>query len=143
MPLTELDARELLSKSLLSLCSKHGPSRVGKAIGGVNEKTVRKARDEQATLKLHSSANLLLLDGTAFDPILKHFGRRSAPIDAVCDTDADRTRQNKVLKAALALSEALEDDNQVSPEEVRQNRATIEAARDALDQMLAKLVRAA
>lgn len=143
VPLTELDARELLAKPLLRLCSQHGPSRVGAAIGGVNEKTIRKARDEQSTLMLHSAANLLLLDGGALDPILNQFGRRSVPIDATCNTDADRTRQSKVLAAALALSVALEDDGEVTPEEVRRNRAAIEAARDALDQLLAKLVRAA
>lgn len=57
--------------------------------------------------------------------------------------DGDRARESKVLKAALALSVALEDDGEISPEEVRQNRATIEAARDALDELLGKLVRAA
>ncbi len=57
--------------------------------------------------------------------------------------DGDRARESKVLKAVLAMSIALSDDEQISPEEVRQNRATIEEARDALDQLLNKLVRAA
>lgn len=57
--------------------------------------------------------------------------------------DADRARESKVLKAALALSMALADDDQISPDEVRANRATIEAARDALDELLRKIVRAA
>ena len=75
-------------------------------------------------------------------------GRFSGGLDRLCQEsrpshDADRARSSKVLKAALALSQALEDDDQVSPKEVRDNRAALEDARDALDQLLAKLVRAA
>lgn len=59
-------------------------------------------------------------------------------------SDHDRVRHSKVLKAALALSVALEDDDEIDASEVRANRASIEAARDALDGLLAKLsVRAA
>lgn len=141
--LTELDAREILAKPLLSACSSHGPTRVAVAIGGADEKTVRNARDEKSTLRLDYAANLLLIDGTAFDGFLALVGRRSVPHGAVCDTDTDRARESSVLKAALALSEALADDDEITPAEVRANRATIEAARDALDQLLSKLVRAA
>jgi len=75
-------------------------------------------------------------------------GRFSGGLDRLCQesrptNEADRARTSKVLKAALALSEALEDDEEVSPTEVRDNRASLEDARDALDQLLAKLVRAA
>jgi hypothetical protein len=138
-PLTDADARELLAKSLLRVCSEHGPTRVGKAIG-CDEKTVRNARDEKSTLSLDCAANLLGLDGTALDPFLIHFGRRSVPIGAVCDVDSvsDHRRHSTVLKAALALAEALEDDGIISPAEVRQHRAAIEAARNALDELLDK-----
>jgi hypothetical protein len=76
-------------------------------------------------------------------------GRFTGALDRLChesrpsSDDADRARESKVLKAALALSIALSDDDLISPEEVRQNRATIEAARDALEELLGKLVRAA
>lgn len=56
--------------------------------------------------------------------------------------DHDRACESKVLKAALALSIALED-GEVSPEEVRANRSTLESARDAIEAQLAKLVREA
>lgn len=73
-------------------------------------------------------------------------GRFTGRLDRLCVesrpcTDADRARQNKVLKAALALSIALEDDDEISPEEVKANRATLEAARDAIDVLLRKKVR--
>ena len=49
----------------------------------------------------------------------------------------------KVLEAALAMSVALADDDAIVREEVRKNRATLEAARDAIDEQLRKLVVAA
>lgn len=142
-PLTEFDAREILAKPLLSLCSALGPKRVAAAIGGADEKTVRNARDERSTLRIDYAANLLAIDGTAFDGFLERVGRRSVPLGALCDTDTDRARERLVLKAALALADALAEGNEISPADVRDNRHTFEAARDAIDQLLAKLVRAA
>lgn len=144
MPLTVEDARELLAPSLLRLCSEHGPTRVAQAVGGADPKTIRDARDEKSLLSLHYAANLLPYDPLALDPFLKRVGRRSVPDGAVCDTDvADRACESKVLKAALALSVALADDDKISAEEVRANRATIDEAIVALQGLLGKLVRAA
>lgn len=71
-------------------------------------------------------------------------GRFDGALDRLChDTrpaaQADRTSQSMVLKAALALSIALEDDDEITPAEVRANRGTIEEARDALDGLLRKI----
>jgi hypothetical protein len=55
-------------------------------------------------------------------------------LDGACD----RGRQSHVLRAALALSVALEDDDQITPGEVRANRATIENAIGALEALLSK-----
>jgi hypothetical protein len=57
------------------------------------------------------------------------------------DGDCDRGRQSHVLRAALALSIALEDDEQISPAEVHANRATIENAIGALEALLSKDVK--
>lgn len=75
-------------------------------------------------------------------------GRFAGGLAALChdsrpSADLDRARESKVLKAALALSIALSDDDEISPKEVRANRATIEAARDALDDLLRKVVQVA
>jgi len=75
-------------------------------------------------------------------------GRFTGALDRLCHdsrpkADADRTRGSKVLKAALALSVALEDDEEITPKEVRANRAAIEDAIEALQGLLGKLVRAA
>jgi hypothetical protein len=74
-------------------------------------------------------------------------GRFTGTLDRLCaDTRpghlSDHAAQSSILKAALALSVALED-GQVDPEEVRANRATLECARDAIEAQLAKLVKAA
>src|SRR3546814_20157288 len=71
VPLTEYDARELLSKPLVDLGAEHGPTRVAGSVG-CDEKTIRNARDEKSTLRLDFASNLLALDGRALDPILNH-----------------------------------------------------------------------
>lgn len=137
--LTELDARELLAKPLLALCSEHGPTRVGKTLG-LDEKTIRNARDEKSTLGLDSAINLLTLDPQALDGLLNHYGLRSVPIGSICDTDAGRGHESKVLHAALALSLALADDDKITVREIAAQKDTLIAARDALDELLNRLV---
>lgn len=77
-------------------------------------------------------------------------GRFTGALDRLCVNSRpggalmhDRKAQSAVLEAALALSLALEDDDMISPEEVRDCRATLERARAAIDAQLGKLVRAA
>ncbi|MDT0507517.1 hypothetical protein [Novosphingobium sp. MMS21-SN21R] len=47
-----------------------------------------------------------------------------------------RTVQSKILKAALALGVALEDDNEIDGDEIKQNRPAIEEAIAALQSLL-------
>lgn len=71
-------------------------------------------------------------------------GRFTGYFDRLC-TDSrpgaasDRDCESSILKAALALSVALSDDDQISAREIRANRHTIEAARDALDALLGRI----
>jgi len=80
--MTDDDVRALLSPVLISMCAKDGPSRVAINIG-CEEKTVRRARDRETSLKASTTFNLLAPNGKALDPILAHFGRRSVAIDDV------------------------------------------------------------
>ena len=71
-------------------------------------------------------------------------GRFTGALDRLCHDSrpaagSDRGRHCKLLKAALAVAEALEDDDEVDASEVRANRVAIEDARDALNDMLSKL----
>ena len=104
IPVTVEDAREILSRTLLRLCSEHGPSAVARSIGGCEDKTVRDARDEKSTLRLDYAVNLLLLDGMALDGFLARVGRRSVPVDAVCSTDALPAMTGAVHKLVVAAS---------------------------------------
>ncbi|KPH66885.1 hypothetical protein [Novosphingobium sp. ST904] len=75
-------------------------------------------------------------NGPFIGPI-RRFVEGSRPVDS-CDFAA----QSAILKAALALAVALEDGD-IDYEEVRDSRADLERARDAIDAQLSKLVRAA
>jgi hypothetical protein len=70
-------------------------------------------------------------------------GRFTGYLDRLCvdsrpGKPSDRHAHTTILEAVLALSRALED-GEVTAEEVRANRGTLENARDAIDAQLAKL----
>lgn len=67
--LTDADARHLLADGLLRSCHQHGPSRVA-VESGCDEKTIRRARDEESTLNLACAFNLLDIDPHALDALL-------------------------------------------------------------------------
>jgi len=71
-------------------------------------------------------------------------GRFTGAFDRLCidsrpAAGTDRAKGSAVLKAALALSVALEDDDAIDTGEVRANRGTLENARDAINELLGKL----
>ena len=66
---TESVVRHALARALSRLCHIHGPQRLGRLID-CDERTVRNARDELATMKLHTALNLLTVDPAAFDELL-------------------------------------------------------------------------
>lgn len=69
MRLTDADARHFLSAGLIRACHTHGPKRVGLA-SGCDEKTIRRARDEDSTLSLDLALNVLDIDEHVFDELL-------------------------------------------------------------------------
>lgn len=137
--LTEDDARELLAKPLRALCQDHGPTRVAKALGGIDEKTVRNARDEKSTLCLDTAANLLSLDPYALDGFLAHFGRRSVPADALCNTDALPAMTGAVHKLVVASSAASAGGPALTRTELLDARHDIRTAFDALGALLTRI----
>lgn len=71
-------------------------------------------------------------------------GRFTGALDRLCHDSrpaigSDHDRHCRVLTAALGLAEALRDDGEVSPDEVRANRTRLEEARDAINDLLGKL----
>lgn len=94
------------------------------------------------------------VDGTAKMSIMAYArgkrewnGRFTGALDRLCEetrpgTVCDHSSLTAVLTAATRLARALEDGT-ITREEVRENRTQLEAARDAINGQLAKLVRSA
>lgn len=141
IPLTVEDAREILSRPLVALCSVHGPSAVARAIGVREDKTVRDARDEKASLSLHSAANLLLLDGMALDGFLARVGRRSVPANATCSTDALPAMTGAVHKLVVATSENSVEGVALSRCELLDSEDELRSAFDAIGGLLIRIDR--
>lgn len=77
--LTDTDARHLLADGLLRACHRHGPSRIA-VEAGCDEKTIRRARDEDSTLGLACTINLLDIDEHALDALLAAKGKMLVPL---------------------------------------------------------------
>lgn len=69
-------------------------------------------------------------------------GRFTGRIDAMLygtpDTSCDHRKQSLLLKAALTLSEALED-GEIHDSEIVANRKTLENARESIDKLLSRI----
>ena len=127
---------------------------IGKALGEIKVQDGLTLDDMAAVLGKSADQTAKYLAGEAkMDAVTFGRGKRewngrfTGYFDRLCvdsrpGPGSDRDRESSVLKAALALSVALSDDNRISAHEVRANRQTIENARDALDALLSK-VRAA
>ena len=77
--LTDADARHLLADGLIRTCHNHGPSRVA-VEAGCDEKTIRRARDEESTLGLACAINMLDIDPHVLDALLAAKGFMLAPL---------------------------------------------------------------
>lgn len=138
-PLTEQEARHLLAGGLLAPCHESGPTRVGLTIG-CDEKTVRKARDEETTMRLDLSWNALLVNENALDGLAAHFGKKLVNRDA---GEITRKTASCITKLIWELAVALEDDR-VDDRELAAMRHSIEEAGRSIDAMRERLsVRAA
>lgn len=79
--LTDADARHFLAAGLIRTCHEHGPSRVA-VESGCDEKTIRRARDEESTLGLACAFNLLDIDPHVLDALLAAKGMMLVPLHA-------------------------------------------------------------
>ena len=77
--LTDADARHLLADGLIRACHVNGPSRVALDTG-CDEKTIRRARDEESTLGLACHWNLLDVDEHALDALAASKGYMLVPL---------------------------------------------------------------
>jgi hypothetical protein len=77
-------------------------------------------------------------NGRFANDVLALIGMRLAAIEDTRNAVSDRAKESAVLKAALALSIALADDD-LSDEDIRKNRGSLENARDAIDALLSRI----
>lgn len=144
-PLTDSDARHLLADGLLRTCHEHGPSRVALATG-CDEKTIRRARDEDSTLGLACSWNLLDIDIHALDALAASKGVMLVPL-VVQSTDVipaagaaiHRIGQNR---SPLSEGGALETDRELIATEA-ENDALLAAVLERRAQIAAAKLRRA
>lgn len=66
--------------------------------------TIANARNRDNKLQAQTLFNLLTVDVTALEPLLHHYGRRSVPITARCDTDELVSTAGAVHKLAAVKS---------------------------------------
>lgn len=130
-PLTEADARHLLAAGLLKPTHEHGPTRVALKIG-CDEKTVRKARDKDTTLRLDYAWNSLLACPDALNPLAAHFGFRLAPLEP--EKIPDLSLPTIVTRFQLELSVALED-GRLDPSELVKMKPVIDALEAMIDDL--------
>jgi hypothetical protein len=138
--LTDADARHLLAEGLVRVCHAKGPSRVAVEIG-CDEKTVRRARDEDSTLGLACFGNLVSYEPDAVRPFFAALRKRLVDLDG--EDIADLSLPCIVNRFSLELSLALED-GRLDNSELLKMRPQIEALGEAIDGLRERLkVRAA
>lgn len=132
--LTDSDARHLLADGLIRLCHEHGPSRVAMEVG-CDEKTIRRARDEESTLGLACVVNLAAMDPAALGSLFGAAGLKLVPTNA---GDITRKTASAITKLMFELSVALEDDR-VDDRELAAMRQSIEDVGKSIDAMRERL----
>lgn len=133
--LTDADARRKLAVGLIRACHDYGPSRVALEIG-CDEKTVRRARDEDSTLGLACTLNLLDIDPTALDELTRAKGFKLVAMEA--GEANERSAASALTKLLFEMSVALED-NRIDDHELAAMRAALEGAGRHIDQMRERL----
>lgn len=93
---------------------------------GCDGSTVNNAINQRSELSAHSLLNLLNVDPYALEGLLGHYGRRSVPIEAKCDTDEMVPLTKVINKLAEARS------RHATEGECLELEPDIEAAMDAL-----------
>lgn len=94
--------------------------------------TIGNARNKDNSLSGKTLLNLLAIDEMALEGLLHHFGRRSVPISARCDTDALIPTSAAVHKLAVAQSPASTGGAKLTDCECLEIEPDINAAIEAL-----------
>lgn len=139
--LTDADARHLLSAGLIRVCHNSGPSRVAFEVG-CDEKTIRRARDEDSTLGLAYAFNLLDVDKHALDELAAAKGYAFVPLAVAASVDAIVAQSASIHSIAEARSENSPGGPAELDCELIAMEATVDAASASLDHLKARILAA-
>jgi hypothetical protein len=134
------DALDILGEDICTIRQEDGLTweDVGRELGKCKDR----ARDySKALSEMPLSAFLLgcrKWNGRFGGRVLAMIGKRMVDLETDAIKTPDRHKESHVLAAALALSVALSDDN-LTDEEIRANRGTLENASAAIDALLLRI----
>jgi len=94
--------------------------------------TIGNARNQSGKLQGHTLFNLIAADPLALEALLAHFGRRSVPIEAKCDTDALISTSGAVHRLASVQCGSSPGGKTVTDGECLEIEPDIDAAIEAL-----------
>lgn len=94
--------------------------------------TIANARNRENKLQAQTLFNLMAVDQLAIEGLLHHFGRRSVPIEARCDTDALVSTSAAVHRIAEVQSSRSEGKRQITDNECIRIEPELDDAIEAL-----------
>lgn len=107
---------------------------------GVCAATVGNARNQSGQLAGRTFCNLMAVDPMAFEGVLHHFGRRSVPIEARCNTDELVTTSAVVASIAKARSAKSPGGEKITDAELLRIEHEIDEAIESLSMLKMRAV---
>lgn len=137
---TDAEVRRMVAEPMLRLSYADGIDALAVELG-VNEKTVRRARDEEGTVHATTLVALFRRDRAFREAMLATIGERPVPIAAVCDSDALLTTSAAVHSIAAARSPLSRGGARETDEELLDMEGDLDAAMTSLAAMKARILR--
>lgn len=137
---TDAEVRRMVAEPMLRLSYNRGIDAVAVELG-VNEKTVRRARDEEGTVHATTLVALFRADRPFREVMLSAVGERPVPLEAVCDSDAMITTSAAVHSIAAARSPMSKGGTTETACELLGMEDEIDAAMRSLSAMKARILK--
>ncbi len=132
---TDTDVRHYLADGLIRACHVEGPARIALE-AGCDEKTIRRARDEESMLGFGPVVRLAAHCPDALATVFASVGLKLVPLEG--GEAVGQTTASCITKLLLQLSVALED-GRVDDHELAAMRGALDEAGRAIDTMRERL----
>lgn len=137
---TDAEVRRLVAEPMLRLSYADGIDATAVTLG-VNEKTVRRARDEESTIAATTLIALFRRDRAFREALLAHVGERPVPLEATCDSDAIVTTSAAIHSIASARSPLSDGGAVITDRECLAMEAELDAAANSIAAIKARIIR--